>query len=402
MEYTVGNVLIRGGRLFRSERRAFEAADVLVQDGRVSCLGQDLMPPPGTEVFDASGRLVTPGLIDFHMHAFRYGHYLSLDADSVAHRSGTTTFVDAGSAGSLHFLAFREYVIRQSQANILAFLNVSAIGQTTDGVAGLGFHDFDDDRLIHLDSAREVIEKNRDVIVGIKVRAYTGLPSMLALERARTLADEVNLPIMVHLAPAPPTFVEVIAHLRAGDIVTHPYHGGTTTLLDANGKVLSEYWEARQRGIEVDLGLDRFHGDLSIMKTAFDQQFFPDYISTDLTSTNVNSIVFDLPTTLGKVMACGMAVEEALARCTVDPARKLGRETEIGQLCEGAPADIAVFDLHEGEVEFEDFFGNAITGTQRLEALWTFRQGVLMRPPQRHTEVLDVLNRANPWSNYDD
>ena len=396
----MSDCLIRGGDVYRTDSGRIERLDVLVESGRVSRLEAEIAPRPGLDVIDAAGRLVTPGLIDFHTHVFRYGHFLSFDADELAPRSGTTTFVDAGSAGALHFLAFRDYVIRPATANILAFLNVSAIGQTTDGVQGLGFHDNDDDRLLHLASAQEVIEKNRDLIVGVKVRAYTGLPTLLAMERARTLADRVRLPIMVHLAPAPPAFVDLLPYLGEGDIITHPYHGGADTILDGDGKVRPAYWEARARGIEVDLGLDRFHCDLAIMRAAMDQGFLPDYISSDLTVTNMNSITYDLPTTVTKVMACGMALEDALARCTTGPARKMGREAELGRLEVGSVADLGIFELAEGPHRLVDFFEHEISADRRLVPAQTLKAGRVLAPVASRTETLDVLNRANPWANY--
>ena len=352
------------------------------------------------EIIDATGKLVSAGLIDFHMHAFRYGHFLSVDTDDVAPSSGTTTFVDAGSAGSLHFLAFREYVIKPATSRILAFLNISAIGQTTDGVTGPGFHDCDDERLLHVESARETIEKNREFIVGIKVRAYTNLPSMRAMERARELADLVDLPIMVHTAPAPPSFEDVVSFLKSGDIITHPYHGGATTTLDAHGRVRPEYWAARERGIEVDLGLDRFHGLLPIMKACVEQGYYPDYVSTDLTTTNRHTVVFDMPTTMSKLMACGMSLEEVFARSTIDTARKLGMADRIGDLREGRVADVAIFNLEGGEHTFHDYEGNLVTAADRIVAEKTFKNGQLMVAPDRETEVPEFLNTGNPWKNY--
>jgi dihydroorotase len=392
--------LFQGGKVFLGETRTFEPRDILVNAGTIEQISPTIAPAPDTEIIDASGRLIAPGLIDFHMHAFRYGHFLSVDADDVAPGSGTTTFIDAGSAGSLHFLAFREYVIKPATANILAFLNISAIGQTTDGVAGLGFHDNDDDRLLHVASALETIEKNRDIIVGIKVRAYTGLPTMRAMERARELADLVDLPIMVHTAPAPPTFEEVVSYLRAGDIITHPYHGGTTNILDDAGRIRPEYIAARERGIEVDLGLDRFHGLLPIMQACVAQGYYPDYISTDLTTTNRHSVVFDMPTTMSKLMASGMSLEEVFARATIDPARKLGMADSIGVLRKNAPADIAVFQLQEGDFTFHDYDGNTISADQRIVAEQTYRLGKRMVALGRETEIPDFLNMDNPWTNY--
>jgi len=219
-------ICIKGGEVFFSEKKTIEKKDILISDGKIVGIEDEIRPQEGIRIVDAKDRLVTPGLIDFHMHAFRYGHFLSLDTEELSPRSGTTTFVDGGSTGSLNFLAFREYVIKPSKSNILAFLNISAIGQATDGVQGLNFHENDDERLLHIPSALEVIEKNRRIIVGIKVRAYTGLKNTKSLEKARELADLVNLPIMVHLAPPPLEFNEILPYLKQGDIITHPYHGG--------------------------------------------------------------------------------------------------------------------------------------------------------------------------------
>ena len=392
--------LIKGGRVFSGVNRGFREQDVLIKDGKIAEIATAITPGGAMEVIDAARKIVSAGLIDFHMHAFRYGHFLSVDVDDVAPSSGTTTFVDAGSAGSLHFLAFREYVIKPAKSRILAFLNISAIGQTTDGVTGLGFHDCDDERLLHVESARETIEKNRGLIVGVKVRAYTNLPSMQAMERARELADLVRLPIMVHTAPAPPTFEEVVSFLRPGDIITHPYHGGATTTLDENDVVRPEYWQARDRGIEVDLGLDRFHGLLPIMKACVAQGYYPDYISTDLTTTNRHTVVFDMPTTMSKLLACGMSLEEVFARSTIAPARKLGLGDEIGDLIVGMPADVAIFRLEGGGHTFHDYAGNTITASQRIVAEQTYKDGELMVAPDRETEVPEFLNKGNPWKNY--
>ena len=393
-----GKICIKGGEVFFSEKKTIEKKDILISDGKVASIEDEIQPQEGMRIVDAKDKLVTPGLIDFHMHAFRYGHFLSIDTEELSPRSGTTTFVDGGSTGSSNFLTFREYVIKPAKSNILAFLNISVIGQSTDGLQGLHFHENDDERLLHIPSALEVIEKNRNIIVGIKVRAYTGLKSTTSLEKARELADLVNLPIMVHLAPPPLEFNEILPYLKQGDIITHPYHGGEKTILDEKGQVRSEYREARQRGIEVDLGLDRFHGDLGIMKLALEQEFEPDYISSDLAMTNLHSITFDLPTTVSKVVASGLSLTEALAKCTYAPAAKMGRQKEIGCIRKGGLADIGIFALVTDDYTYEDFFNNKLRAKERIVPFMTIRKGEILQPLTRTTETLDCLNRGNPWS----
>ena len=145
------------------------------------------------------------------------------------------------------------------------------------------------------------------------------------------------------------------------------------------------------------VGLDRFHGDLAIMRAAFEQGFLPDYISTDLAATNLNSIVFDLPTTIAKVVACGMPLADAIARSTIGPATKLGRDAEIGDLREGSLADIAIFDVEEGAFALDDLFGNQVTAPRRLVNRLTLRKGETLQAPGRKTEVLDASPAAMAW-----
>lgn len=392
------DILIKGGDVFLPDSKTFQKIDILIKNGRIAQVENKIVPSDNVKILDASSKIVTPGLIDFHMHAFRYGHLLSIDTEELAPRSGTTTFIDGGSTGSLNFLAFREYIVKPSSINIFAFLNISAIGQATDGIEGLGFHENDHDSLLHLPSAIEVIEKNREIIIGIKVRAYTGLKSTTALQKARELGDTVNLPIMVHTAPPPPAFDEILPYLREGDIITHPFHGGNGTILNNKGKIRQIYWEAKNRGIEVDLGLDRFHGDLNIMKAALEQGFIPDYISTDLAMPNLHHIVFDLPTTVSKFLAFGMPLEEILARCTFAPAKKIKKADQIGLLQKGLDADIAIFDKVFDDFTFEDYFGNVIQAKERILPYMTLSKGQILKPNQRTTDTLNcVFKGTSSW-----
>ena len=391
-------ICIKGGEVFFSENKTIHKKDILISDGKILRIEDEIQPGGSVKIVNATNKLVTPGLIDFHMHAFRYGHLLSIDTEELSPRSGTTTFVDGGSTGSLNFLAFREYVIKPSNSNILAFLNISAIGQGTDGIQDLHFYENDDEHLLHIPSALEVIEKNRNIIVGIKVRAYTGLKSIKPLQKARELADLVDLPIMVHLAPPPPEFSQILPYLKQGDIITHPYHGGKETILNEKGQVRSEFWEAKQRGIEVDVGLDRFHGNLTVAKSALEQGYFPNYISTDLAMLNLHHIVHDLPMTVSKFVALGLSLVEALAKCTYAPAAKMAKEKEIGCIQEGSAADIAIFDVITDDYVFEDYFEIEIKGKERILPFMTIRKGEVLEPNTRVTETLDCVHKGKmPW-----
>jgi dihydroorotase len=386
------SLLVIGGLVFDPIRRNLRRQDVLVQHAKISQVCEGIVPRGGEEVLQASNQLVLPGLIDLHVHCFRYGQVLGVDADEVSPRAGTTTFVDAGSSGSLNFLAFREYVIKPSVARVFAFLNISAIGLQSVGGAGINFAENDDDRLLDVRSAAEVIEKNRDIIVGVKVRAYTGLKSLTALVRAREVADITGLPIMAHIASGPPHFAEVLPFLKAGDIVTHVYHGGDDSLLDGNGRVRDVFKEARARGIEFDVGLDRDHSDFTVIRAGLNQDFTPHYLSTDLTVSN-RHVTVDMATTISKFIALGLPLEEALVRSTHAPATKLGKAKEFGTLSEGSDADLGIFELREGDFHFGDTYGNTIQTEKRLVPVATIRNGVVLSPNNRQTMRYDFVSK---------
>jgi dihydroorotase len=63
----MAKILIKGGRVISPAQRLDDLCDVLIEKGRIVAIGKDL-DAKGAEVIDASGMLVTPGLVDIHVH----------------------------------------------------------------------------------------------------------------------------------------------------------------------------------------------------------------------------------------------------------------------------------------------------------------------------------------------
>lgn len=63
-----GVTLIRGATVFDGIGGEFANTDILIENGRISAIGQGLEAPEGAETVDAAGRYVTPGVIDIHSH----------------------------------------------------------------------------------------------------------------------------------------------------------------------------------------------------------------------------------------------------------------------------------------------------------------------------------------------
>jgi dihydroorotase len=216
------DLILRGGRVIDPASGRDETADIAFGDGKVTEIGRDL-PASGAEIIDMRGLLVVPGLIDLHTHVYWGGTSLGVEAVEVARQSGTTTFVDAGSAGPGTFHGFRRHVIELSPLRIIPYLNVSFPGIFAVSAA-VTVGECADLRLLDPRECVRVIRANRDLIAGVKVRVGRnagGASGVAPLDIALEVAEETGLPVMAHLDNPPPSRLEVLARLRRGDVLTH-------------------------------------------------------------------------------------------------------------------------------------------------------------------------------------
>ena len=374
------DLLIKNGKVFDPLKKNFQKADLALSGGKVSRIAPALGGEQARETLDASGLIVTPGLIDLHVHIFYLVHRISIHPRNLVPRAGTTTMVDGGSSGAGNFDALREFVLAQSDLNLLAFLNISLLGQVFElqipGVPSM--NEYEDLRLVNVTETIKCIEGNRDLIVGIKVRAFHGLTNVTPIAAAVEAGEETGLPVMVHTAPPPLSVSQYFPFLRPGDILTHIYHPSPGGLLDRHGKIRAEYREARERGILMEVGLDRWHTDFEVLKQGMKEGFWPDIISTDVTRFNVEPLVRDLLFTASKIMTAGMPLPDALAAMTLNPARAIKRP-ELAELKEGGPANLTVLELLEEDVTFMDFFNQSMKGKERLVCRWLINKGKVVK-----------------------
>ena len=372
------DLLIKGGKVFDPISGLEGLYDIGIRGERIARIEERIPRSEAASTLEAKGNWVFPGLVDFHCHVYWPGTMVSVEPDPLARSSGVMTLIDGGSAGSCNFPFFRQSVIEPSSFRIRAFLNISCIGISTEGMDNLSVKELDYGPLAHPPSAIRTIEENRDLIVGVKMRAYHGLTSLAPLSLARQVADQVKLPLMVHLAPSPPSIREILPYLREGDILTHIYHPGPGGLIDSEGNVRAEFLEARKRGVWMDVGLAQFHSDFSVIQDALEAGFLPDMISTDLSSRNIKGLVVDLPTTISKFLNFGLSVEEALPMVTKNPLFAAGQESSVKGLKPGSEADISIFRWEEAPVTFQDYYGHTLEGRGRLMIQHAIRKGKLM------------------------
>ncbi len=365
------DVLIAAGEVVDPGAGLSGKLDVAIKDGKVARVAADLDRTLADQVIDAAGQIVTPGLVDLHTHVYWGSTFWGIEPDPVAARSGVTTWLDAGSAGSYSFPGFRRYVAEQAQAKIFSFLNLSSIGliAPTWELSNLDYCD--------LELAAEMVESNRDLILGIKARIdrnTTHGTGIRPLSLARELADTVQLPLMVHIGDGPPTVHEVAEHLRPGDILTHCFTGGTMRILTDAGTVEPAIKDLHDRGLILDIGHGASSFSFDVGERLLDQGVLPDTISSDIHQLAIQGPMYDLPTTLSKFLALGMTLPDAIERATASPARAMGRP-DLGSLEPGNAADISIYRLEDGQFTFQDVAAVERSGTKRLVNTLTLVDG---------------------------
>jgi dihydroorotase len=365
------DLLIEGGTVVDPSQNLHAAMDVAIKDGKIAEVSKNIVKERALKVISAKDRIVTPGFIDVHTHVFE-GVSIGINADHYCLSRGVTTVVDAGSAGYSTMANFHKFVITPSVTRIMALINIGVVG--TAMLPG---------SLMNLDwvnpqlTAKSAME-HKPVVVGVKVhmgKAITGAGDMECLKRALEAAEIAGVPLMAHIEDSYSPLPGILNMLRKGDIYTHCYNSRPHGILDANGKVLPEAKEARERGVLFDPAQGQTHLNFDVAEKCFQQNLFPDTISTDLTVVAVERRIFDLPTMVSKFMAIGIGLDQAVAMVTSNAARMFNYGAQIGTLKPGSEADVAIFELRDGQFEFEDSDGGKRTGRQRLFNKTVVRHG---------------------------
>jgi len=222
------SIVIKGGHVIDPKNKINGIMDVALQSGRVALIAQTIDAKQGTQVVNAEGLYVMPGLIDIHVHAFwGTNHdqaYMNapdgIPMDGFTFRTGVTTVVDAGSSGWRTFPLFKKQTIDMSQTRVLAFLNI--VGEGMRG--GKYEQDVSD---MDAQKTAEVAKQYPDYIVGIKLAHFNG-HDWTPTDRAEQAGKLANIPIMVDFGGATPTLsLEelFLKKFRPGDIYTHCFGG---------------------------------------------------------------------------------------------------------------------------------------------------------------------------------
>lgn len=387
------DLLLKGSHVIDPKNAIDAKRDVAISGKAIAAVEADINPALAAKVVDVSGHIVTPGILDIHMHAYHTRapegapEGLSVLADAHTFKSGVTTVVDTGTAGANHIKHFKESVIDRAKTRIFAYINIS-----DDGMLG----DWEQDpRTFDAERAAQALLAYPDTCIGIKTAHYwTQLPwddlhtPWAAVDQAIKAAELCQRHVMYDFWPRYPerSYEELILKkARPGDIHTHVY-AQQFPIINAAGKVNDFMFEARARGVIFDVG----HGAASFWYRngvrAIQNGFPPDSISTDLHTGNVHGVVVDMQTTMNKILNAGMSLQDVIKLSTINPATEIGHP-ELGHLSVGACADVAVFKLNTGQFSFIDCGRAKLTGDKKLECALTVRDGAI---------VYDIGGLASP------
>eukprot|EP00040_Diaphanoeca_grandis_P044845 m.13798 g.13798 ORF g.13798 m.13798 type:complete len:453 (-) comp9866_c0_seq1:84-1442(-) len=378
------DLIIHGGRVIDPFNGIDAQLDVVVSNGKiVEVSPQASTRWTATTEFDASNKIVSPGLIDLHVHVYDAFTPISVEADKDCLARGVTTVVDQGSAGASTFAGLKKYIMKPSKTRVLAFLNIALEGLAWSGMAGgAPGGELDNMNQIVVQPAVDCIEANRDVICGVKIRltaciANDGKNEKEAFARAQKVAEICKVPLMTHHSMSSVPLVDCPGALRKGDLYTHTYHGWDTTITDQKGLILNEAClTARKNGVLFDVGHGGGAFNWTVAEAACQKQgFFPDVISTDLHKVNVNGPAYDLPTVMTKFLHLGMTLPDIIKSVTSTSAAAISRSDTIGSLSVGVGADITVLSIDDVDVELEDVHRQTRNIKKRIRPVAVWRDG---------------------------
>lgn len=373
------DLIVKGGRVVDPGQNLSAMRDVAIKNGKVARIAGAIPAAEAAQVVDARGMIVTPGLIDIHVHVYDGVAPLAIPADPNCIAKGVTTVVDAGSAGAHTFPGLRRYVMNVADTRVFALLNISVVGQSTLSPEN-SWGELIDLRLANAKLAIKMIERNRDVILGVKIRLtenIAGRHDLDALKIAREAADAVKLPLMAHIGGSFSSLPRILDLLRPGDVITHTYRAGAGGILDDRKRVLPEVRRKVADGLRLDVGHGAGSFGWEVAEAAVAQDLWPGTISSDVHQYNVNGPVFDLATTLSKFMHLGLTLEQVIERATAGPASTFGFPKGLGSLKVGSEGDVAVFKLEEGEFTFTDAVRQSRKGRKRLVPVAAVKSGRL-------------------------
>ncbi len=401
------DTLIKGGRVIDPARGLDGNYDVAIKEGLIAQVDADIPATAAAAIVDARAKLVLPGLVDTHAHVYQYvtGRF-GLDADLVGVQSAVTTLIDQGGPSCMTLPGFREFVIRQKKARVVAFLSAYLVG----GLEGHYFPELYKPDCLDVDATVRCALENPDIIKGFKAHAEIGgfeRWGVRVMEIAAEIGRRAKLPLYIHFGqlwplPTMPTgmdpdtvFAQVAALLKPGDVLAHPFSRHPGSFVDHEGRVNPLAREAIANGALIDVGYGS-HFSFKMARIALDAGIMPDSLGADMHGYNTTvpkpagtpdehpdkehmfagSTRFSLVSGMTALLALGLPLKHVVAMATCNAARMAGMQDVCGSLTPGAEADVSVLHEDLGRWVLRDNEGTQLVTDRVLRPAFCLRKGV--------------------------
>jgi dihydroorotase len=365
------DLVIKGGRVIDPAQNVNSEMDVAISGDRIAMVGPSIAPGDA-RVLNATGKLVVPGLIDIHTHMTQAPEP---EGDALVLAEGVTGWIDAGSRGADNIDAAIS-LARAAPQTAAVLVNIGRGGM------GGGHGDALDLKLADVAACRAAIAAHRDVVVGVKARLdphNAGEHDLENLRRAEAATEPSGLPVMIHIGNTYSPMGPILNLLKRGDIVTHVLCPPPHNVFDDSGRLIPELLAAQERGVIMDVGHgENRHFSWALAEQALKQGFVPNTTSTDWTKRGHDDGTLALPTMMSNLLAIGIPLERVVAMATITAANCFSTFKGRGTLKPGAPADVAVLDLRQGNFELIDSLRVTRQANQKLFSVSTIIGGKIL------------------------
>jgi dihydroorotase len=392
------DLVLSGARVCDPANGIDRVCDIAVVGGRIAALGNGLARR-AQRVVNLAGNVVTPGWVDLHVHVFEWVTTFGLPPDDAGVNSGVTTAVDQGGAGAYTIQAFKHYIADRARTDIRCFPSINSAGTLRGGLAGPILHTPD---IVDVDLLVAETEAHRGLVCGFgEIHGESGAWSRWGFDvvnRAREAGDRTGLPLYFHTGelfevdeahrPDPRALLpEVLAVARPGDILAHVYSGQPDGVLGADNRPSPLLEKAVADGVLLDIGFG-INFNYSTARRMIAAGIWPHLISSDLHGRfdamhDDSMLDYSLAGAFARLVALGMPFADAVAAVTVNPARVLHDEAEIGTLAVGSRADITVLDEVAEPWPLYDSQGEALVTERRWLPHLVIRAGEPIVPSRR-------------------
>lgn len=340
------NILICSARTFDADTGIFsEACDILIRDGVVSKIAQNIPVTADMELVEGEGLCASVGWTDCHTHLEDFDPFFSYPS------LGVTRIHDAGSFGAYTYHRFHDVKIKLPFP-VTCYLYVGCWGVSNGELSTLDN--------IKEEPFLETVKKYPDEILGAKIRIdpRVNCDTKKSLRMAKELANKAGLPLIVHPSRCTDSVEDILAVMDKDDVYAHTYSPVAPTIFDENGKIKKAVWDAVDRGVRFDLSHGSNNFEYELARRAIEQGLVVETISTDLHFKNYTRPGMDLAGVMTKAIHTGISLEDALKKVILAPSVLLHVDEKPARIEVGQKADITIFTVSDKGLELPDSVRN--------------------------------------------